>query len=425
MFHHHESWDSPERALYSIVLAALFLVAGKQRRVVFVVGAIPLAISYATRFPNLANHSNLAFFLIAVLWPFALSHIRNDDSGSYEDLLKMLRLAAFFVYFFAAFHKLNSDFFNPEVSCANDKLKDYYALFRPLLLPYLLQLKALMPTIAFGVEAIIPCALAIPKLRTVGVTFQVILHCFLAPLGFVDFSALALVFTWAYVEPSKLVPSTTIRNFFYLGLLSVMLGATLGFFRWAPQRSVYSELEGVLFSLSILLFFAKVILPALSQSPLALPRGAMWRLSLVILLTFGFSNYLGLRTAGTFSMFSNLKTEGAQTNHILLPGNPFKIFGYQDDLIEVIAVDQRIEGLYRRMPQVGQLIPRIEFARILQKIRARGISGAGMTVRYRAEILTTSDVIRDPHFDFSVPWWQLKLFKFRAVKSEGPQPCSW
>lgn len=425
LMHHTESWDSPERALYSMLFATLFLVAEKRRKVLFVVGILPLALSYVDRFPNLANHSNLSLFLIAVLWPFTVLHLRRDSSTRYQDLIKTLRLTAFFVYFFAAFHKCNSDFFDPAVSCANDKLKDYYELFPWFLSSYLSSIKALMPFVAFSVEVFVPLALAIPKLRSIGIIFQVVVHCILAPVGFVDFSALGLVFTWAYVEPSKLSSTNAISNFRRLGLLLVILAAALGFFRWDPQRAVYGSLEGVVFSLVSLLFLVRVVLPALSLSPLAAPKGFIWRLSLVILVLFGASNYLGLRTAGTFSMFSNLRTEGEHTNHLLLPRNLFKVFSYQDDLIEVVSVDQRIQGIYRRMPNVGQLIPRIEFARVMQKIRARGISGAGMTVRYRSEMVTTSDVANDPRFEFSVPWWQLKLFKFRAVNIAGPQPCSW
>jgi hypothetical protein len=61
----------------------------------------------------------------------------------------------------------------------------------------------------------------------------------------------------------------------------------------------------------------------------------------VLLLLHGLTSYLGLRTAGNFSMFSNLRTEGARSNHLLLGGNPLKLWGYQEDVVRFIRIDDR------------------------------------------------------------------------------------
>ena len=39
----------------------------------------------------------------------------------------------------------------------------------------------------------------------------------------------------------------------------------------------------------------------------------------LLLLFFGMTSYLGLRAAGNFSMFANLRTSGVTSSHIIFP----------------------------------------------------------------------------------------------------------
>ncbi|MEL6263995.1 MAG: hypothetical protein AAFR12_23415, partial [Cyanobacteria bacterium J06626_6] len=81
-----------------------------------------------------------------------------------------------------------------------------------------------------------------------------------------------------------------------------------------------------------------------------------------IILLFGLSPYLGLRTAGTFSMFSNLKTEGEYSNHFLLGQNQLKLWGYQEDVVEVLEIDDETARLgHKYRPLKGYKLPVVEF----------------------------------------------------------------
>lgn len=60
---------------------------------------------------------------------------------------------------------------------------------------------------------------------------------------------------------------------------------------------------------------------------------------IALLFLLGAAPYLGLRTAGTFSMFSNLHTEGNVSDHILLRSNPIEVWGYQEDVVTFIEID--------------------------------------------------------------------------------------
>ncbi|HEV2819506.1 MAG TPA: hypothetical protein VGW11_03270, partial [Solirubrobacteraceae bacterium] len=81
-----------------------------------------------------------------------------------------------------------------------------------------------------------------------------------------------------------------------------------------------------------------------------------------LLVLNGLSPYLGLKTESSFTMFSNLKTEGGYWNHAFIP-EAVKVFPYQDQLVRV--TDSNDPVLERRSG--GQtLIVRFELERYLR-----------------------------------------------------------
>jgi hypothetical protein len=48
------------------------------------------------------------------------------------------------------------------------------------------------------------------------------------------------------------------------------------------------------------------------------------------------SPYLGLKTESSIAMFSNLHTEGGETNHLLFAKPPY-LFDYQRDVVEIVG----------------------------------------------------------------------------------------
>ena len=65
------------------------------------------------------------------------------------------------------------------------------------------------------------------------------------------------------------------------------------------------------------------------------PRWApLWVIPLVVVLN-GLSPYVGLKTETSWAMYSNLRTE-VHPNHFVVPASA-KLFGYQDDLVEILA----------------------------------------------------------------------------------------
>ena len=114
----------------------------------------------------------------------------------------------------------------------------------------------------------------------------------------------------------------------------------------------------------------------------------------VALLLFGLASHLGLRTAGNFSMFSNLKTEGATTNHILFGSNPLKIADYQEDTVRIINInDDAAQIGYRYEKLKGNSLPIVEFRKLLLLWReaARIVP---MTLEYQGEIMSPDNSLQ-------------------------------
>ena len=150
-----------------------------------------------------------------------------------------------------------------------------------------------------------------------------------------------------------------------------------------------------------------------------------------ILIFLGLSNYLGLRTGGTFSMFSNLRTEGDKSNHILLGSNPFKIWGYQEDMVIIRSASKNIS--MRGRPN-GYGVPLVEFQRKMAYWRSRkldqeGESPVAMKFEYRGRIYETDNIQNlDEDFilDMDQLGWSHYFMTFRKIQlDDKPTECRW
>jgi hypothetical protein len=138
-----------------------------------------------------------------------------------------------------------------------------------------------------------------------------------------------------------------------------------------------------------------------------------------LLVLNGMSPYLGLKTETSFSMFSNLRTEGKQPNHLFVP-SWIKLTALQDDLVEVSASDNRVLQDYANSKS---LLPYFEFRR-----ECSGIRG-DFWVDYRRNGVRvhfdrTKNVSSDPALVKPQPWLLTKLLVFRPVDAGPHAHCS-
>lgn len=487
-----EKWRYPLFTLAVLLLVVLFLRIGITRVTFLIFLAVTSAHFLLLQFPDVANHVNIAIYCNLLLglgigYSLLRRRLFPDDGDAFELVRPVLQASMILVYVLAGFHKLNSDFLDPVVSCAGDLAADLSRLTRPgrigippapvllgailfgaeRLLRHRLERPArlaligaaivaaviallLAPRLPAGVltasvlglalvviawELVGGALLAVPRLQAAILAFSWIMHASLALIGFVDFGALALALLFTFVpRPYQDLMSIRLRAPILGHSMSrahayVALCVLSGIASGVGRRLI----AGVLFNAAALVLLWPVLtaLVTRSGSPWSgvAPRsrvtpGWMFAFPLVLLL-HGFTSYLGLRTAGNFSMFSNLRTEGPRSNHFLLGGNQIKLWGYQEDVVRFLHIDDRLARIgYQYQPLEGNELPVVEFRKLIHQWTRAGAT-IPMTFEYRDEVHTTEDIVSEPAWRTGGRDWEMRLLDFRVIQPEGPNRCRW
>lgn len=385
--------------------------------------------------PNHANHSNFTLLVLLALAPVHFCYLLKINRYSYKQFIYFLRIMLIVLYAYTFFHKLNWDFLNYKTSCANSRLKNYYILFPDQFKDVLLVIKKMAPTSALLIEGSLPVLLSITKLRFFGLCLAIFLHFFLAPLNFVNFSSLALALLWCFIEPKKINFKSCEKFLGYLILIFISSEFLVSFFQSMPVVESYFEYRdlrrgvnlwgGFLFIAAYALFVKRFYIKSISKEKIIFPTQWLYHALIVFTIFFGANNYLGLRAAGTFSMFSNLKTEGDTSNHIIFRNNPLKLFSYQEDLVEIVSFDENASkaGIMRRHKR--QKTNRIDFSKRLDQIRKLNLKNVGLTIKYKGQLRSTKSAGFDKNFDIESHWLEKKLMQFRPVENLPEQRCMW
>lgn len=354
------------------------------------------------------------------------------------------------LYFYAVFHKLNYDFFDPDYSCATrlySKLQDH-------VLPVLPEGPVVSTLCIVGtlvVEALIPILIALPKTRRVGVVFGIAFHTMLASIPsprYYNFSAMLIALFVACLD------SRDVQNLFlraqsrwhswssrssrlrHTKISPRVLSATvvvIGFWIWGRShieavQDHYADTARYLFfvygsfiatavaSLGLrppLTEAAHSAAPPQNDRPSSMAAGLRWTIPLAFFLNAA-SPYLGLKTELSLSMYSNLKTENHESNHAIIQ-RPLDIFGWQNDIVTFEDSSSKRLQRYRKK-QRGW--PWVEFRDYLARYPK-------YRVQYRrgGETFTVEAKVRGAKIAKRMPWWQRKFVRFRSFRVGGRQRC--
>ena len=335
----------------------------------------------------------------------------------YRAFAPIVRLELIILYFFAVFHKLNADFLNPQTSCA---VHFYAAQLQSL--PFALAGAAPI-YLTLAVETAIPLLLCWPPSRHAGILLALLFHAVVGfnPISeFYNFSSMvfALLFLFASLRLDTAGP-----------------GRRFGGLLWWEGLPFFGKVSAVFVGLGLLVALndlfaapAELVLPlwglycvGLSllfvlrpKAPLAQPAFSFrpWSALLVPLLTSlnGCSPYLGLKTETAFAMYSNLRTEGGQSNHLLVPAG-VQLFGFQRDLLEI---KDSSSGFLASLARRKLMLPFFEVRAWLQ----RHPNTALTYERHAGPSAPPEAQLRQP-----IPWPLRKLLYFRPVVPSGRQPC--
>ena len=380
--------------------------------------------------PAIPNHIIVAL-CINLFWivSISMSLIRNelnDGGGIYRRIEPYLKYSVFILYFFSVFHKLNADFFNPEVSCAVELYSDISSSF-----PFLpnSNIHGLLIYGTLIAEAAIPVLLLIRRTQLAGILLAIWFHFFLSlhsNVYIMSFSAEIYALLIPFL-PSFAVQKieAQIRSFranykyiipglFLLVILIVLLfglsdlSKTIFSFGWA----IWS---GILFITSIWLFFTYRFR---SGDKLRFVFNPWFAFITALLFFNGITPYLGIKTATNFSMFSNLLVSGETTNHLLLPKS-LPIVDYSSDLVDIIDTNDPYLG------NVRMAHARITFFELERWLQEHGDEQSmvliynhnGKLINLKGATTLASKGISD--------WLQKKFLIFRVIPADGPCPCQW
>ena len=279
--------------------------------------------------------------------------------------LPTMRWTLLIAYGAAALAKLNTAFFDAEVSCTTDFLGRYVRLGLDWIgmeiavpswfvnaLPYLIA----------TAELLVPVLLAVRRTRHVAVLLIIPLHLSMSlnPYGTgstFTVLILALAFLFMTREAQAHVVATIARALGHTvrtpSRQFVTFLAVWGFLGWirrwgrdvdwltpatgVPNHTLISVLTLALVAVLIGAIFAT---RGSSATPLAWRVPSM-HLPVLALVAFQALNpYLGLSTVPVFSMYSNLRTEADLQNHLLIP--PIRVWATQDELVTIVSTDNPV-----------------------------------------------------------------------------------
>ena len=344
----HTNWSGPLASVWPslvLVLAGLATLGTQNaspttRRAVVRLSVLALTISWAFVMPAVPNHR---WVLVAT----GLTILLGSYQTSPIDLVNpraifSLRWILVVVYFFAALAKINSDYFNPEISCAwifsseTLKLHGMQASSGSIL-------TALLSVL---VEALLPIVLVCSRTRWLGVVVGVIFHIglslhFLKYFGNFSAAMFVLLVSWLPEESCKFLYQELTERWTRTKRLWIASIIALVALEWFDQLSPSTYV--ILRHFIYLSFAGYLLLLVCKSSPLTPSRDAIskraigtpYLIIVVIMLVNGLSPYLGLKTRSALSMYSNLRMEPEYSNHLFMPKSP-DLFGFFSDKVEIV-----------------------------------------------------------------------------------------
>lgn len=403
--------------------------------------------NYAAQLPLSVNHAvAITLINVAFLYCFGRAALRAgslakiDASAVMEQVAPIIRWGAVAVYLFAAFHKLNWGYFDVENSCFVDS---YRHLSRTL--PLLPELNHAVRWIGiFGSVAAefgIPILLIFGRTRLLGLVIGLVFHMMLG-LRHPSFSTLvfALYFVflprpflsacrdrivrmgWGHVSWRGIAALATLPAF-------VLWTATPWYLHDEQVVKQFRHLSWfVLFTL-VLIASAFVLMPVLRRGGtrlLALPL--RWRVApvglllLAIMCVNGFAPYLGIKTTSAFAMYSNLRTEGGESNHWIISKNALQIVHFQDDLVEIQSSNyQPLQNLLTERWRTTF----VQLQMTLWDAKQRGVRNVSLTFTRNGETYSSDSAEQDPGLARQLPWYVRKFVHYRFVPPRGENRPQW
>ncbi len=426
-----------ERA--TLALAAFAFLLRPNSLPLLITMVLARLIDYLANVPVASNNATISAFTTLALLSAAGYIVLKDHRLTRERTLRafapMARDLLIVMYFYGVFHKINSDFLNPAVSCA-------VAVYRPLASPFALadwkfgQYGAIYATFIIETLAII-CLLS-RRWKYYGLALGMPFHIVIGLSGYafyMDFSTLCLSLYALFLPESYfdrlnaalerglrrldgLISRRVIRLILLalpaaLVIESLLIRRLLGSVPFMPQHAMPAfVLISVPYYLSVLLFCPLRPAESAWMPSFGYLSPGFALLSLLFLLN-GMSPYIGFKTESSVAMFSNLRTEGGHTNHLLVPRLPY-LFHYQSD---IVAIDSSSSPDLRRYAGPQYRLVKYELDRVLA-------NDPHAQVRFERSGTVADHVDQRDNSFLSTNWLFRQLLIFKPIDLTEPHPCT-
>lgn len=349
----------------------------------------------------------------------------------------VIRWSVLAMYSFAALAKLNSDFFKPELSAAvalygelSDKVMD--------MLPQETWAFHMVIWGTAALECSLPWLLLIPRTRLLGIALAFGFHFAMGVSGFIPFSGFAMAFLFLFM-PQDLIPRFEklkanngwlqaicdgVRRVFQTPwpaafmFVTWFLIACTRTHAWLSPDMVrlavirVGQLAFALYYTGVATLVLWMYLPSILRreslgppAPLRLANPVFAIVPLLVIVN-ALCPYVGLKTESSFTMYSNLQTEGSQWNHLIMPES-MQVFDWQDDLVQIIDSNH---PPYQRAAKEDIRLTWFEFHR--QTSEADSIS---VTYQRGDEVFEVADSANDPKLSNPPHFLMRKALWFREV----------
>jgi len=422
-------FTEPYVSTYAIGLLGTWLFFHPESRRSLLLLLVMMVVDGWLHMPMHSNHTILKnFFLLAVVCGGVYSALRGQSwAAFFQNVAPVGRALLLIMYVFGVFHKINSGFLNPDVSCANALWQE---MPPPLVWLDTTWLSYLTIYGTFIVEGLIFVFLLVPALRHWGIVIGIGFHLFLALSGYAFYSAfsmLSLTMHVLFLSPQaagRIMAAPLWRN--TMGLWRSIKGKLL-IGAYALALVYYSSIGAytvvALFWFAIAIPFLWLVIRHGHRAGDDASRwifiSSRWWLNVVALLFFFncITPYLGLKTAQSMNMFANLRLEGGASNHLVLRNAPGP-FNYLADVVKVESASGSPYLNYVRSRELHltyyALLDHVERNPwVIVSYQRDGQSYSQMTA-----LDLQSDMEQMLH-----PRWVRKWFHFRAADLKEPVVC--
>lgn len=380
--------------------------------------------------PSSSNSTALKnYVLLSVLISAGYCMLRGRNWSSFmHGFAPVARCLLLIMYVFGVFHKLNTDFLNPGVSCA---VALWEMMPEPLNLidhPWFMQL-AIWGTLIL--ESAILLGLLAKKTRFYAVIAGVSFHSMLAMSGYgfyPTFSTLSIALHMLFVAPAaaqRLTDSSAwlpgARNRVdRAGILVLVAWFLLLWYALLQNRSTLVGLIWMPWAVWLLYVVARYGRDMPSETtlgPAAVSRTVGINLVAIAFFVSCTAPYLGLKTAQSINMFANLQLEGGRSNHLLISAAS-QPFPYLQDVVRPFDV---VGSTHLRYIQANGLY--VTYYDLLNHLERNPLARVsfwrgGELQSGQSAITLSGEIARVLH-----PRWVRNWMVFNPIDLDSPKRC--